>query len=266
MAREGIRLPRSRAEDLGGHRLLMAWPETPPPPEGYRLLLLLDGNATFATAVAALRLQSGRPEVTGVAPALVVGLGHAGDAPHDQPARLRDYTPPVSGGPPGHGGIDAFLDALDAEILPAIAARFPCDPARRAIFGHSFGGLCVAHLLLTRPGLFRHHVAASPSLWWGDGALLAVAEAFAAAPPPNAAGLRLLVTLGGLESGDPALPPERRAHLAARRMGQNARAFTHRLRPALGAAQLVEFPEENHASVLPAALSRALRFALDPAQ
>ncbi|MGX9962921.1 alpha/beta hydrolase [Roseomonas sp. F4] len=264
VADEGVRLPRSLARDIGAHRLLIAWPETPPPAAGHRLLLLLDGNATFATAVAALRMQSRRPEVTGVGPALIVGLGHAGEATHDPVARLRDYTPPVPDAPQGSGGVADFIALLEAELLPAVASQFPIDPANRAIFGHSFGGLCVAWTLLHRPGLFQHHIAASPSLWWGEGALLRDAAAFAAAPPPGAAALRLLLTLGELEHGDAALPAERQAHMAARRIGAHIQAFAETLRLALGTLRQIEFAGENHGSVLPAALSRALRFALDP--
>lgn len=265
VAEDAVRLPRSLARDVAGHRLLVAWPDTPPPPAGHRLLLLLDGNATFATAVAALRLQSGRAEATHVGPALIVGLGHAGDAPHDPVGRQRDYTPPLPDGPPGSGGVAAFIALLEAEILPAIAAQFPLDAGNRAIFGHSLGGLCVAWTLLHRPGLFRHHIAASPSLWWGEGEGLRQAADFAAAPPAAAAGLRLLVTHGGLESHDPAMPPDRQARLAARQLGARASAFATTLAPVLDTVREVAFPGENHGSVLPAALSRSLRFALDPA-
>ncbi|HCE8339908.1 TPA: ferric enterobactin esterase PfeE, partial [Pseudomonas aeruginosa] len=40
------------------------------------------------------------------------------------------------------------------------------------LWGHSYGGLLVLHALFTRPGEFARYAAASPSLWWRDGAIL----------------------------------------------------------------------------------------------
>ncbi len=254
-----VMIPRSRVLNLGSAgrpdlALWVAWPEGPPPPGGHPLLLLLDGEACFATAAEAARLQARRPEVTGVAPAVIAALSHTtGPA-----AREADFTPPGAG---------AFLDLLEQAVLPLLAAVCPCDPVRRALFGHSLGGLLAVQALFRRPGLFRRHVAASPSLWWGGRAVLQEAEGFVADPPPGAPELGLLMLTGALESDDPSLPPARRARLAERRMGANARelvALLGTLGPRAPRIRFVELPDENHASILPAAISRALRFVLDP--
>ncbi|MBF3166256.1 ferric enterobactin esterase PfeE, partial [Pseudomonas aeruginosa] len=70
------------------------------------------------------------------------------------------------------GGADAFLDLLRDGMRPAVAAQAPLDTARQTLWGHSYGGLLVLHALFTRPGEFARYAAASPSLWWRDGAIL----------------------------------------------------------------------------------------------
>jgi len=246
------------------HRVFVAWPEEPPPPAGYPVLYLLDGNTSFPIAVAAARMQERRTAVTGVSPGLLVGLGHPGDAPFDMPGRTRDYTPPAPGAPAGSGEADAFLDLIRDVLRPEIARRWPVDPARQAIFGHSFGGLLVLHAFLTRPGLFPRSIAASPSIWWQDRAVLAAEPGFASHARP--AGLGLLLLVGGDEEPGDAPPSglsaERLARLRQARMLGNARDLAGRLGDLGVEVGFHVFPDENHGSVVPAAISRALRFGL----
>jgi len=258
-----VALPRTAWWDLcaGGdpgraHRLLLGWPEAPPPPGGYPVLFLLDGNATFATALDAYRAATARPESPALAPALIVGLGHPGAAPFDRAARVRDYTPAAPDGPPGSGGADAFLDFLEGEAIPSVASRLPVNRDWLALFGHSVGGLLAVHALLARPLLFRRIAAASPSLWWGGGATLAAAAAMAPAPPGRGA----LVTAGALEGLD--LGGPRGALRAARRTPGNARDLVGHLVAAGVPADYVEFAGEDHGSVRPAAIARAVRAVL----
>lgn len=250
------------------YRIRAAWPEGEAPPGGFPVLYLLDADATFLTAVEAARMQQRRAEVTGVTPAVIVGLDHAVDPALRRARRSRDYTPPSAGAPEGTGGADRFLDFLEREALPALESQLPADPRRRTLFGHSFGGLLVLHALFARPGLFRRHVAASPSIWWNGGAILESERRFTASPPPEAPSLGLLLTVGEMEGrgvDDPSLSAERRERLRQARMAGHAREMALRL-AALGAAgpavEFVEFPGENHGSVLPAAISRGLRAAL----
>ena len=52
-----------------------------------------------------------------------------------------------------------------------VAARAPLDPTQQTLWGHSYGGLAVLQALFTRPTEFTTYAAASPSLWWHDGAI-----------------------------------------------------------------------------------------------
>lgn len=60
----------------------------PPSPSGYPVIYLLDANAAFGTMAEAVGLRSRRPEVTGVVPSVVVGIGYATDEPLDPVAHL----------------------------------------------------------------------------------------------------------------------------------------------------------------------------------
>ncbi|AWK88295.1 alpha/beta hydrolase [Azospirillum thermophilum] len=250
------------------YRIFAAWPETPPPPEGWPVLYLLDGNSIFGTAAEAMRVVGGHGAAVGIPPALVVAIGYPTDTAFDQPRRARDYTPPADGAPPGTGGADAFLAFIEEELKPEVGGRFRIDRGRQTLFGHSYGGLFVLHALFTRCEAFQRYVAASPSIWWHDKAVLAEERRFAEAVPPAAATRSLLVTVGENElqapPGEP-VDPAREERRRKARMVENARELAERLAglgprgPAVG---FVSFAGENHGSVIPAAVSRAVAVAI----
>jgi len=242
------------ASDGQGYRLFVGVPDAPAPPSGFPLLVLLDGNALFATALAAARLQAGRGEVTGVGPAIVLGIGYPGERAFDVERRQRDLLPVP-------GGADRFLNVIVDEILPEIAAATPVDERRRTLIGHSFGGLFALHALFTRPGLFAAHVASSPSIWWNERVILATEERFRSSDGPAGG---LLMSVGEDErAGVPGAPAARDARLAMARMHENVADMAKRLRDSgRVACHSVVFPGENHVSVIPAMLSRAVAFAL----
>ena len=264
-------MARSREWQMPGSsgpcRIRLAWPEAPPPAAGHPLLLILDGDAWFATAVeaqraTALRPQSGRQdsERGGL---VICALGFGTDA-LDEVRRRRnlDYTPPAPEAPPGTGGGDALLDFIETSLLPQLG--LPIDPDRRALFGHSYGGLLALHAFFTRPTLFAGTVAASPSIWWHKAAVLQTAQRFIDAPPPNTAARRLLLTAGELEqAGAPSTTPESAARLRQTMMVERSQALAERLAamPAGPKVQFTLFAGEDHGTVVSAALARAVRFA-----
>lgn len=157
------------------YRLWLGRPLQAPPTAGYPVVWMLDGNA----AVGALDESTLRRLADGDAP-LLVAVGYRTPLRIDRAGRTFDYTPaspgqadqrdPLNGLP--SGGADAFLDLLRDGMRPAVAAQAPLDTARQTLWGHSYGGLLVLHALFTRPGEFARYAAASPSLWWRDGAIL----------------------------------------------------------------------------------------------
>ncbi len=160
------------AENGATYRLLVAWPEGEPPAQGWPVLWVLDGEDNFAIAAMTARRLAAAGSRSGIEPGLVVGVDSGSLA-----QRVLDYTPPMEGytipqAMPAHGltvgGADAFLDLLDDRLRPQVASRWPVDPERQTLAGHSFGGL-VALYALTTDRSFSGYVAVSPSLWYGDG-------------------------------------------------------------------------------------------------
>ena len=182
---------RETALDAGtpeARRLRLHVPAGRPPAQGWPLLVLLDGNWVWpldplpATCAVLIPGHGGMP----------------GSEPHTLARRALDFTPPAPHGglwpdprqPEWQcGGADAFLDALLGPMLDWAGTQTPLDPARRSLYGHSYGGLCALYALVRHPGQFTQTFCASPSLWWHDGhleTLLSRLPAHRETPPPAA--------------------------------------------------------------------------------
>lgn len=146
------------------HRHYRVWVGTPkkrPPPAGYPVLYLLDGNAVID------RLNDGllKSAAAGSPPVLVI-VGYQTRLPFDLHARAYDYTPPSSGKVAGRlgGGSAGFRQLLEKEIAPAVERGIAIDHSQRALWGHSLGGLFVLDTYLVSDTFFTRFYATSPSL------------------------------------------------------------------------------------------------------
>ncbi|HWB54432.1 MAG TPA: alpha/beta hydrolase-fold protein, partial [Tepidisphaeraceae bacterium] len=192
--------------------------------------------------------------------------------------RTYDYTPRLEHAElgakldgsvwPPTGGADQFLDFIEAELKPFVQEKAQIDLNQQAIFGHSFGGLCVLHALFTRPGLFHAYIAASPSIWFAPDKLDGEFDRLVDLRRASDVGRRLLITVGQDEQSssfqDSAASSDRIHWRQRNRMVENACEMATRIseRPLSGIdVTFNAFEDENHASVLPAAISRAIRFA-----
>ena len=265
-------LPLARQHDLksaitGQHyRIFVAVPPGPAPAAGHPVLYALDGNATFPTLALMGRTAGVRSSVTGQTPPVIVGIGYAGDQPWNS-ARGRDYTPPTGkAGAATEGGADLFLDFIDKELKPLVATLAPLNPARQALYGHSYGGLCTLHALFTRPAMFQTYLAASPSIWYGERAVLTGMDGFAkrlAALPSKPS---LMLAAGELEqpAANGAVLEGRQAIAARRRMVDEARELAERLQAdqTLARVRFHLLAHENHGSAMFPAMARGLEFFL----
>lgn len=270
-------LPGTHLQDLrdpaSGHtwRVWVQRPAGPTPASGHPVLYVLDGNAAFALAAQLARNDAARPPELRPDAAIVVGVGHPGDAVVHPAERQRDYTPPPLGGSATaeEGGADALLDFIAQELKPRIAQAFAVDAQRQTITGHSFGGLCVLHALFTRPALFTRYAATSPSVWWNHGQVLKTAAQFAQthATAPRAFQARLQLRVGGLEHAQAAATPARAAVQAERRLLERTEALAQQLTalawPELR-VQMAVLPGLDHGGAMLPGLTDALALARQP--
>lgn len=259
-----------------GHDYLIqiALPEAPPPPEGYPVLYVLDGNAYWPLMRAARAALTRDTPSTPARSLLIVGVGYRGVERFAVNARAQDYTStaphtPDSGNGRSYGGAGNFLQFIEQQLKPAIAARYDVNDTAQSILGHSLGGLFVLHVLFTRPDTFANYLAIAPSIWWNDRYILRELAAFAERneAPQAAAGVAGSCVLIGAGALAQTPRPEERGtlqakQLKARNMVDNARMLAWRLRqlrPDM-TTQFVTFPGARHGTVMRPAAPRVLKF------
>jgi predicted alpha/beta superfamily hydrolase len=167
------------------------------PDRRYPVLYMQDGQNIFDADRAYIpgqhwRVLEAADQAIGertASPMIIVAVDHAGVG------RADEYTPVRDQKHNNGGRADAYLRMLTEELKPEIDARFRTlpDPANTAIAGSSLGGLLTLHAALTRPDVFGRAAAMSPSVWWGNRAVLQTVDAFSGPP------LRLWVDIGGRE-------------------------------------------------------------------
>src|SRR5262245_14339398 len=96
----GYTMPSTHMWDMpsdGGdiYRIFVSYPAGEPPADGYPVLYVLDGNASFAGFAEARRIQ----ERFDLGKSIIVGVGYPTDLAYDV-RRLNDYTMPLLDPPP----------------------------------------------------------------------------------------------------------------------------------------------------------------------
>ena len=163
-------------DSLDGERHYKVWtaiPNAAPPAEGYPILYALDGNAVMDRVSDSLLAQ-----LTQKTPPVIVAVGYQTTLPFDQNARAYDYQPTVKENSADSGrdsrksgGSEAFRQLLQNTIVENVERGMKIDPRRRAIWGHSYGGLFIIDSWLAS-SRFRIYFSASPSLGRGNASLL----------------------------------------------------------------------------------------------
>jgi uncharacterized protein len=265
------------------YRIFVYKPLLPPPPSGYPVIFVTDGNGMFPLAAAQMALMG----LAGKA-AMVVGIGYpTDDFMKPMMLRYRDLTPvtedktlfptqpPLAEADQG-GGSELFYRFITEELRPAVSASYPVNAQDQSLYGHSLGGLFVLGVLFKHPESFQNYVASSPSIWWDNQSVLKDEGGFLAKAKSAKHPIRVLICVGAKEQ-DPYsyVPPgtnltlsEVNKKIAEARMVDNARRLAQRLKQAGPKSGFVvrfqDFSAEDHLSVVPASISRALGFALAP--
>ncbi|MEA3537522.1 alpha/beta hydrolase-fold protein [Sphingosinicella sp.] len=240
------------------YRIFVSFPiEGEPPADGYPVLYVLDGNASFASFAEARRLQEFYP----VGKSIVVGVGYPTEKTYDV-RRLSDLTPPLLDPPPTQwrwlakyksGGRKEFLDFLTGKLRTEIGKRYKIDPERQSLFGHSLGGLFGLYSLYSRPDAFHSIIAASPSIEWNDQGVLAEEREFTARLTNGKIGKtsRLMIVVGDRDVDDDPEPARALADRLDRLSGHGLRV------------RFTRYEKEGHMSVPARSVTDVLRFAFE---
>ncbi|KAF7544674.1 hypothetical protein G7Z17_g9759 [Cylindrodendrum hubeiense] len=224
--------------DRGDYIVQIAWPliwsedRVPHKEEPVNTLYVVDGNAYFFTAVDVTR----RTEFTHGARTVVVGIGYPNKTCVYDHRRGPDLTPPTADGkydipldafgqPQDHlsfGEASKFLNTIENTIMPHVQdTLFPkaaLSTGRKALFGHSYGGIFALNTLYTKPELFNTIIAASPVTWWNYSSIVKEQEvAFRERKDTIKSPPALLMTYGSAESELELGPGESEKSLAKRK-------------------------------------------------
>jgi predicted alpha/beta superfamily hydrolase len=155
------------------YRMWVQLPEGYDETKKYATIYVLDpddkaegGNSNFTYVAKLCQKMStdmSKPNV------IVVGIRH-GDY------REVDYTPTKysTTGFSGEGGGEQFANFIKKDLIPRIEKDFRADTSRekRAIIGHSLGGLCGAYLFTKHNEAFGNYLLLSPSLIYDNEIIL----------------------------------------------------------------------------------------------
>lgn len=193
---------------------------------------------------------------------ILVGLSYAvGENPVE--SRSRDYTPTNALAHPHradqygashYGEAAAYRDYVSEQVLPWISRTYRADMSRTIFVGHSYGGLFGAFVLLTKPAMFQTYILSSPSLQYDNNVMGQYERDYAASHRDLSA--RVLIYSGSYETIKKG--PRYNTHVD---MVKNAKDFADRLKKRDYSHLSVEnrvIPDEDHLSVYPMMISRAL--------
>lgn len=226
-------------------------PETELPSEGLPIYYVLDGLYYFSFVRDVVRIQQLNRGKTGVNPAIVIGICHQKEEMREQ--RFIDFTAPAKHVimperakgklPIGYGGAERFFKFIELELKPYIEQHYSVNRQAQYLFGHSLGGYFALWCLYTNPRAFKNYIAISPSVWWNSEELLNMAH---------------LLVENGASHG------KHHVFIAAGEHEGFMVEDANRIRALLNehhlSTELYIAPDENHASVVPTVVSRAVRF------
>jgi uncharacterized protein len=281
------------------YRIFVFKPDSPAPPSGYPVIVGTDGNMVFpimATVSATFALMGKAALVVCVGyptndPVQLFSLRTRDLTPPTPLSGLPHRSGQAAPKQEDYGGSEEFYRFLLEELRPAIAAAYQADAHNQTLYGHSIAGLFSLSVLFSHPGSFRNFVASSPALWWNKHSLLGEVPGFVRMVQDEKVSARALILVGGSEQAVPAqLPPQMTSAITAKlpwvppafrnliarlalkkmlldwRMVDNARDLAKQLGQVTGPRgyqiRFHEFEDEDHLTVLPASIGRAVAFAL----
>lgn len=225
----------------------------------YPVMYILDGNYSFPIAHSSRLAMDFYSTLENL---IIVGIGYSWEqsfAPWFS-CRWTDLTPTtnaktdsfpgflnllkLSKGDLKSGGADKFILSIKTEIMPLIEKKYKTN-GDNGIVGHSLGGLFVGYCLLKETKLFKRYGITSPSFWWDNGKIFELEKSFA--EQNQSLPVKVFISAGRLEGDGMVIPMTK---------------FASELRSHNYSGLFLEeqiFEKEDHVSVIPATISRALR-------
>jgi uncharacterized protein len=269
------------------YRLFISVPAGDAPEAGWPVVYLIDGNLHFGITVDTARIQACWPDTLD---AVIVGIGYQTDSVQEAlQVRNHDLTPEIpqevidggwmkgmGTGSEGYGGQAAYLQMIEEDVKPLVAANFPVSASDTILMGHSLGGLTTLAAMLTAPESFSNFAAISPSIWFSNGSVLEHFDGFAA-KIRGGAKARLFMSTGEFEEIRPMRPhfPKQKPmpidEAAMQAMLDDCRMITYPTQLARRFDEItgdhfvyrfVVHAEEDHRSVVPAGIAGGICFSL----
>jgi predicted alpha/beta superfamily hydrolase len=162
----------------------------------YPVLYVPDGEFVFPAVMGLMPTHMGSGAVPEM---IVVGIGYHAISTWEEfsDLRYRDFLPQCDLPPEKTSRLAQYVNFYQRELFPLIEREYRASAGDRAIYGFSCGGMFALQMLLTQPGMFRRHVAAS--CYWSQAYLTERLQEYAGRParPP----VDLFLAVGGLEEG-----------------------------------------------------------------
>ena len=156
------------------YRINIYFPENKKPAhEYYPVLYVLDGDKYGVLLREIVKLQSHRTSKTGVGPYIIVSIELTEEITK---RRYYDFTRENKEGnasevnqiPYPVGGAYQFNEFLQNDVKQFVYHVLNDTPQKEVLFGHSLTAYYGLHLLESKPELFTDYILLSPSIWWNQ--------------------------------------------------------------------------------------------------
>jgi predicted alpha/beta superfamily hydrolase len=162
----------------------------------YPVLYVPDGEFIYPAVMGLMPTHMGSGAVPEM---IVVGIQYHGISAWEEfsDLRYRDFLPQCDLPAEKVSRLAQYTQFYQQELFPWIDQAYRTATDDRTIFGFSAGGMFALQMMLTQPGMFRRHVAAS--CYWSVEYLCQCLQQYAQRParPP----VDLYLSVGGMEDG-----------------------------------------------------------------
>ncbi|WP_462175307.1 alpha/beta hydrolase [Pseudoalteromonas gelatinilytica] len=205
----------------------------------YPVVYLLDANYSLPIASGASRFMMNSGAIEEV---IIVAVGYQNGV-SGLNSRIYDYTPfEDSSWQRKTGGASQYLNYLKHTVVPYIKAHYRTNQ-KSTLVGNSLGGLFAAFTLFTEPSLFSSYIIGSPSVWFKENSILAMAV------KPAVNTTKVYIAVGELEESE------------GEKMVSGARQLADKVNKQSGAlvtTNLFVIPQARHATTFPTTITQAL--------